>query len=497
MSLRRQSIRGSFVLTLGEGVGYGASFVRNMILARMLTKADFGIAAAFSMIITLLEFSAKLGISRFVIRDQEGDDPVFLAAAHLVQAVAALLSSLLMVAAAWPLARLFGIGDHVGALYVLALIPLLNGFSHLDVRRFERQLRFGPSTGTEAIPQVAIMLAAWPVASWLGDYRAVLVLLIVKAACSCGTSHWLAGQPYRWRMHREYVARMLRFGWPLLVNGFLMFGVMQGDQFLIASFYTMADLAPYAAAVALTTAPTFIFYRIFNSIMLPLMAKVQDDPQAFHRRYRQALAVISTFSVVTNTGVIIGAEAIMRFVYGSKYTGSGIILGCLALVNAFRNVRTACSLAALARGDSQNQMISNLWRATSLLPALGLALTHQPVWLLACAGLIGEALACRAAFTRLQRRDGVPLRTSLLPAGGVTLAAALALGIWLLGVRSWNPYLTLLIAGAGSLMSGGLMILATPLLRQEARAGWKNWQARGWRAFSLKTRNAAPAAPTR
>jgi len=91
----------------------------------------------------------------------------------------------------------------------------------------------------------------------------------------------------------------------------------------------------------------------------------------------------------------------------------------------------------------------------------------------------------------------VPLRTSLLPAGGVTLAAALALGIWLLGVRSWNPYLTLLIAGAGSLMSGGLMILATPLLRQEARAGWKNWQARGWRAFSLKTRNAAPAAPTR
>jgi hypothetical protein len=39
------------MLSLGEGVVYGASFIRNMILARLLTKANFGIAATFAMVI--------------------------------------------------------------------------------------------------------------------------------------------------------------------------------------------------------------------------------------------------------------------------------------------------------------------------------------------------------------------------------------------------------------------------------------------------------------
>ena len=63
------------------------------------TWTSIGIAAALAMIVTLLEFSRKLGISRFVIRDKEGDQPDFLAVAHLVQGLAAVLSSLLMVSA--------------------------------------------------------------------------------------------------------------------------------------------------------------------------------------------------------------------------------------------------------------------------------------------------------------------------------------------------------------------------------------------------------------
>jgi len=487
VSTRIKALRGSFLLTASEGAIYGLSFIRNMIMARMLTKADFGITAAFSMIITLLEFSSKLGISRFVIRDKEGDQPEFLATAHLVQALAAGISSLLIVAAAWPMARLFGIGEHVGVVFVLAAIPLVQGFMHLDVRRFERNLRFAPSTLVEIIPQGVITVAAWPVAKWLGDYRAVLVLLILKAVCNCVGSHWLSEQPYRWRLHPEYVTRMLRFGWPLLVTGFLMFGVMQGDQFLVASFYTMADLAPYAAAAALTMAPTFIFGRVFNSIMLPLLAKVQDDPVAFCRRYKQALAVISAFSAVVAGGMIIGSEAIMRLTYGPKYAGTGIILAFLATANAFRNIRTAPSLAALAKGDSQNQMISNLWRVVSLIPALALAVAHQPVWMLACTGLIGEAFACAAAFLRLRRRDGVPLLISLVPVGWVSLSVALAIVFWSLGVRFWGLYLTVLAAVILATANGVFMVAAMPVLRTEVGAFWDRWKRDGWRAFSLKT----------
>ena len=51
MSLFRKSLKGSVELSAGQILTYGCSFVRLAILARLLTVADFGIAATFSMTI--------------------------------------------------------------------------------------------------------------------------------------------------------------------------------------------------------------------------------------------------------------------------------------------------------------------------------------------------------------------------------------------------------------------------------------------------------------
>lgn len=469
--VRKSAYRGSAYLMAGQVVVYGSSFLRNMMLARLLTKADFGTAAALAMVIQLLEFTTSLGVSRFVIREKEGGLPEFIASAHLMQWVAGFFSALVIVGASWPLSALFGLGDHHWAMAALAIIPLLNGFQHLDVRRYERDLRFGPSAMIEIVPQIVITLAAWPVALWLKDFRAMLLLLLVKAAATCVASHWLAEQPYRWGWNRRYLSCMLRMGWPLVVNGFLMFGALHGDQFLVATYYTMADLGPYTAAGALTMAPTFFFGRVFNSLMQPLMAKAQDDPVQFERRYRQAVAVLCTFAASCAAGLIVGAEAIMQLAYGPKYVGTGAILAALATANAFRNTRIAPALAAMAKGDTKNQMISSLWRAVALVPALAVAMTHQPVWMMACAGFIGEFLAGWVSMVRLERRDGIKLSIGLKPVLWVALVVVVSfVGGWM--VREWNLVSAVGAAVGAGLAAGLLGLVSFAALRREVVALW-------------------------
>jgi O-antigen/teichoic acid export membrane protein len=500
MGLRGKSLQGSAVLTIGEALIYGSSLVRNMILARLLTKADFGIAATLAMTVTLLEFSAKLGVARFVVRDKQGDQPDFIATAHMVQGVAAVISALVLVSAAWPLSRLFGVTDHLGSLLALAVIPLFHGLNHLDVRRFERELRFGPSVWVDVIPQAAITLLAWPVAAWLGDYRAVLVLLILKALLSCGASHWLAERRYQWRHHREYTGRMLRFGWPLLINGFVMFGVMHGDQFIIATFYAMEELGPYAAAAALALAPTFCFKRVFFSVMLPVMAKVQDDAGGFERRYRFVMAIMCAFSAAYAGGLVMGAEVVMQLAFGEKYAGTGIILGWLAIANSARNIRSATALAAMAKGDSVNQMVSNLWRVLGLLPAIGVAVMGFPVWMIATTGLLGEALACWVSFRRLSRRDGIPLRYSLLPASLVLLLVTLTGVIsLLLNVHNAHPVLAVGLALGAGCLCGGLVMVILADSRREVTNLISSMRTQGWRGMArlMKiSKLAKPPAPS-
>ncbi|NGO39249.1 oligosaccharide flippase family protein [Limisphaera ngatamarikiensis] len=478
MSVRRQAFKGTACVALGEGVGYGASFVRNMILARVLSKADFGMAAVFGMVMSLLELTAKLSIGRFLVRDKEGDDPEFVATGHTLQAMAAAVSAGLIVSASPWLARWFGVPEHAWALMVLAGVVLLRGLQHLDTQRYERHLRFGPSASVEAIPQVAMTLAAWPVAWWLGDYRAVLVLLIGKAVLSLLLSHLLAERPYRWVWHGAYARRMLEFGWPLVLTGFLMFGIMQGDQFLVATFYSLSDLAPYAAAVSLVMAPQFVFGKVFNSVALPLVAREQDDPVAFARRYGQVMAGMLLYAAVSTTALMVGAEALMRLVYGPKYVGAGLVMSWLAAVAGFRALRMGVAVANIAQGDSQSQLLANLGRAVSLGPAFWLAWQGKPLWMVAACGLVGEGLATAVCVWRLWRLHRIPIPLTLRPALMMVMVAAASgmLGYWVADLPAWAGVLA---TAASSLVAGMLVVLSIPVLRREAVVLWQGLRSAG------------------
>jgi len=437
-----------------------------MIIARILSKADFGIAAAFGMVMTILEFSGRLAIARFIVQDKEGDRPEFVATAHSIQFIASASSSICMLLLAVPAARLFGVVGHESAFMLLAFMPLIRGMENLDVSRMERDLRFLPSSLVYIAPQVLMTALSWPIAAWLPDYRAILVLLAIKGIGSVIMTQVLAERPFRWGLNRTYAMRMLKFGWPLLLNGFLLFGVYQGDQFLVGSFYSMADLGTYAAAATLAMAPSIIFARILSSLMLPLMAKVQDDAVKFRSRYGLCIQAVAAFSACYAVTTIVASPGWMRLAYGKKYSDGAIILAWLAASNAYRIIRIAPAIAALSKADSHNQLFSNLFRVVSLVPAALLGWAKQPLWALAAAGLCGEAFACLFSLWRLKRRDDTPWSISLGPIALATLGIAIAGigGFFRKGIPIYLQVPFALLLGLGT---GFGYVLSFPSLRRQ------------------------------
>lgn len=467
MTLRNKVARGSFLVLAGQIISYGCSLVRNMILARLLTKGDFGACAALGMMLGLFELTGKMGISRLVVQDSEGDSPQFLASIHAVQVAIGLLSGIIMAAGAPFLAKLFKFERPLWLLMILGFVALLDGIQHMDVKRYERNLSFGPSTAVEAISQLLVTAAAWPLAMWIPDFRVFLVIMVVKSAISCLVTHLLAERPYRLGWDKEVIRRAVAFGWPLLLTGFLIFGIFQGDQFIVATFYSLEDLAPYGAAASLVMVPGFIMGNVFSSVGLPLMSRVKEEKSLFQYRYRIFMGLFVLTTTLTTGVMIIGAEGIMKLVYGPKYIGSGVLLAWLAASNAFRNLRMAPSLAALSRADSKNPLFSNIGRSVALFPALAMALSGKPIWTIAACGLVGEFFAGWVSFRRLEKRDGIPFKENIRWAGVLLLiVAGSGMGFFVFG-QAWSILESIFAGILGSLMAGLVIIFSMQELRTQ------------------------------
>ncbi len=472
MTLRRRVLQGAAVLSAGQALSQGLSFVRNIIVARLISPENFGIAATFAITVSLLEMISDLAADKLLIQARDGDGDDLQATAQLWQFTRGVVSAALIAAMAWPMARLFKVPQAQWAFYWLALVPLLRGCVHLDIKRLQRHMRFGPQVLTEVGSQALITAAAWPLAFWLRDYAAMLWLLIAQTGALTVLSHVLAERRYRWRYDREQASRLLSFGWPLLINGILMVAIFQGDRLVVGSMYSMRELGIYSAALTLAMAPSMLAGGIVTSILLPTLSAAQDDRPLFLRRYALCVELLALLGGSLAIVFLCLGPLLLGKLFGQSYAAGGTWLVLLGIAQSARLLRLGPTAAALALGDTQNSMWANVWRLGGLAAALVLGLEHSALIWIPIASLAGELLGLGAALSRLARRHQLSPRVCIQSALSATIMACLPLLVSRLG---WSPHgwlesVALTLASTTSCFA--IVAIASPALRAECRWVW-------------------------
>lgn len=435
-------LKSSAILTSGRLLVYSLSFARNLILVRLLTKADFGLAAVFGLTIGLLEVAGRMAFGQQLIQTRDGDSDTFLATSHAFQMAAGASGAVLIALMSVPLARLFEVPDCWLYFALLACVPLCKAFEHLDIFRQQRDLKFLPAAIVEVVPQFVITAAAWPLTLWLKDYRVIVWLMAGNAALSMVMTHLAAERPYRCEWHKEHGRRMLIFAWPLLLNGLIMFLCQEADQILVAKSLSLSVLGGYALALTLVSIPWFIFAQTGSSLMLPILSQSQDDWERYRASYRECVTYAAMASVFLLLPLIVAGEQIATILYGNKYAGVGAVIALLGAASAVRFVRFTPAIAAMAKADTVNQLYANLWRAVSLPLAIGvIATVGSDVVLIASCALIAEIAAALFSIYRLRQRQGIPLRDNLAAAVFIAVFLSVGLGIVFAGADSWSIWM--------------------------------------------------------
>ncbi|MGD1082666.1 MAG: oligosaccharide flippase family protein [Candidatus Sulfotelmatobacter sp.] len=454
MTTRLSFLKGGLHLGTGQAISQASSFVKSLIVARLISPADFGIAAIFAMTFSLMEMISNLSAQMLLVQAEDGDNPRFENTAHFIHAARGLMNATLIFVLAGPVSHLFGAPQAKLAFECLALVPFIRGFYHLDINRFQRHMRFGPFVLVDAGSSLLVTLIALPLAFWLRNYWAMLWLLVAQSVCYLVGSHLLAERRYDWAWDRFFTRRMFHFGWPLLINGVLLYGIFEGDRFVIGSAhrlfpmsaYTLADLGVYSVAFALAQAPAMIIGNVCSSLFLPLLSRAQGSRSQFERRYLACTQIVSLMAAVVAISFIVAGGKLVTLVYGQRYSAAGLYIGWLGAMWALRILRGAPTLAAMAYADTRNAMVSNLARSSALIGILLVAATGRSlVWIAVC-GFLGELLALVVCVWRLQIRHGVPAKLCHSPFAVFFAGAGVSALIVVAGIGKMGLALVLLAA---------------------------------------------------
>jgi O-antigen/teichoic acid export membrane protein len=480
MSLNLKIWRSSAVLSLNEVVGFGCSFVRNYILARVLSRDDFGIAAMLTVTFLFLETTSKMAFGPQITSSKNGGDPQFVDTEHTVQLLFGVGSALVFLALAVPLAALLGVPQLAWGLQLLALVPACMAFGNLGAFTYTREMHFERVVSLEAVPQILITLAAWPVAVWFHDFRAFIWLQIGKAALSTLVSYVVGGRRYGLAFRKDYCQKILKFSWPLVISGLIMLCSNQGDRLVMVRGYSLADLGSYAVAWSLAATPSFALLKIIGSVALPLLSRVADQQEVLKAHYALVAQLFCLCGALFAVAMAVGGEEIITILFGSKYAGAGVVAAWLACAHAVRLARGAPTGVAWARGETRSQMLGNIVRLVGLLLVVPVVILKAPLYWVAVAGMVGELFALTAAVAAVRRIHHMEMwlcfRPLVVGAGCVGVAAAMT--HWLMPQRSLAVTAVLLV-----LVPGLTVLVFSRLFPEIGKEVGKIWTAGAMRIF--------------
>jgi O-antigen/teichoic acid export membrane protein len=314
--LKGRSIRGGAVTLTGQGCRFALQTGSIVILARLLTPGDFGLIAMVTAITGFIASFKDAGLSMATVQREKIDH----AQVSTLFWINVVLSTAMMV-------------------------------QHQALLR--RQLRFRALVAIDIASRVvgiavAIVAAAWGAGCW------ALVLMAAVTALGNAAGVWIAcdwrpGLPRRGCGVRS----MLAFGGNLTVSHVVNNGARNLDNVLIGSVWGASLLGAYSKAYQLLLLPFQQFASPVTAVALPVLSRLQGDPQRFRRYFRGGIMLLTALGMPLVAFAFVTAHDLTLLVLGDQWTAAAPIFMALApaaFVETF-NVANGWAFIPMGRTD--------------------------------------------------------------------------------------------------------------------------------------------------
>ncbi|MBU6480274.1 MAG: oligosaccharide flippase family protein [Nitrospirae bacterium] len=378
--------------------------IQLMVVARLLTPADFGVMAASATIVLAFMTISELGLESALIAKAEVDRED-LAVAWTVAIVRGVVMAAFLWATADVIGRAMQMPQLASLLRVHAWVLVVQGLQSpamaLVLRNLDLRLRVTMDLVRRVIEAGAIIALAL----WLRNVWALLLGQLVGMCVGSLLSFWVA--PFRphlslYRPARDY---FMRYGKHLNVTTLCIFGVMSGGELVIGRVLGQDSLGLYQIALSI---PLLLGVRatvLIHQISMPTYALLQRDRSGAARVFELQMGLVGFIFIPLATGVAVSAPIIVPLAFGHQWLAivDPLRVLCLYAVCAgYSSVMTALHYGANRPDLQMKSWIGQfLFYALAIVPlTMGFGLTGAAVALAASyiAGVLLHGIGTRDLF---------------------------------------------------------------------------------------------------
>jgi len=403
------------------------------ILSRILSVNDYGLMAMSWALIAFLAMFQDMGMATATLRERVIDHR-FVSTLFWVGLGVSLIIYLICCALS-PLASLFYRDDRLTAIVIFSAltIPLaaLGGQQETLLTRQGRFLEIQTiRTGSQALGGLVAIVAAWLLNAgyWALAIQGVSALVIANIGF-WSRSGWIPGRPSSLRSVRGAFS----FGGYLMLFNAVNYAHRQMDNVIVGRVLGAASLGLYSRAYNIFMLPLTAITWPLGGVVIPLMARSQDDFDKLDRIYRSALASIFVLTAPVAGAFFLFAEEAVTILYGSKWLPSADVLRVLAIAILWQPAYTSGGWIEIALGRTKRHFHASVVAAGVYLICYLIGVRHG-IFGIAVAYCVGNGLVILPWLWWCTRGTNTTLRgiwssmsmpsLALLSATAITIATA-------------------------------------------------------------------------
>ncbi len=399
-----------------------------VLLARLLTKVDFGLVADAMVFIGFAQIFVDQGLGDALIQRREltrsAIDTAFWVA--VVTGTALLAVGLVLTG---PIATLFGEPDLVPILAVLSLSFLITSFSSVQLALLRRELAFRSLalrrlaatliSGLLGVVMAFLGYGAWALVAQQLSWGAVSVLLLWTA------SPWRPGLAVSLAEFRG----LFGFGANVVGSDVMTYLSRSSDNLMVGVFLGVVPQGVYQIGYRILDTTQTLLVNTALKLVYPTFSNLQASADRLRRAYSRINRALSVIILPGYIGLALVAQEAVPLIFGREWLDSAPVATTLFLVGPSLSLQVLSGALLFARGRPDIALrFRLLTTAAHVVGFFIAAVVFQSIVAVAAAFVVGSYLLLPVNLYLVRRYAGVPIIDHLMEVRWPALATLLMAG---------------------------------------------------------------------